>query len=612
MGRKLKNFPTSRFGKRLLGVFFLLSLPVILAGWIGMHRATEALLDKNHAVLRVASDGAEAQLREFLLSLRTTTELVAQKEEIRAMLKLPKENSADPGKLLEALRTIVPEVQEIFCANLEGKVIASSSPYMLGRNESASPEFRRGRDAFYPGDVAFDAKLGRLQWRMSAPIPDPQNGQVLGVLVLDVDPRTLTELTTGRRSLNQGADSQSFRIGNTGETYLVNSNGLLLTESRFASNSVLKLKVETFPVRVWRERHQEIFGDYRDYRGIRVSGVSSEIRHLGWLLVTEIDFSQTFAPVARLRAVLLGISVTVAAIDVFIIRQFAHKIADLLRLTTEADNAWEGGDERGAIVPEERLPDDEIGDFVRTRNIRIKLLIARQKELLQEQERRANAAAELEALSYSMVHDMRAPLRTIVGFADLIEDSENPLLETQKDYLARIRQASLRMDNLICDMLKYTSLLRSELPMSAVEVPEILRQVIDSNEVLRTHRANIQVQMQMPAVNGNATLLTQCFSALLDNAVKYGRPGIAPEVAVRAESEDSWVRILVEDNGAGIPKDFQGRLFGIFQKASSAYRGTGIGLALVRVAVECMGGHVGVVSEEGKGSRFWIELEAAH
>jgi signal transduction histidine kinase len=604
----MKVLLRSRFGKRLLGVFFLLSLPVILAGWLGIHKATGVLLEENHAVLRVASDGAEAQLRECLVSLRRMTELLARKDEIRAKLNLPDKNSADLGKLLGSVKISVPEADELFCLNDEGKVIASSSPQMRDKDLSGSAVFRRGRESFYPGDVVLDAGTGKLRWRMSAPIRDPENAQVLGVLTLGITPHVLTDLATGQRSLSQGAETQSFRIGNTGETYIVNSNGYLLTESRFASNAVLKLKVRTLPIRL-AQKHREILGDYRDYRGVIVSGASSIIPDLGWVIVTEIDFRQTFAPIAKFRIALVVVSIVVVLIGVAIIRCFAHEIADLLHLTTEADKALTRGDENGAIVPEEGLPDDEIGDFVRRRNSRIKLLIARQKELVQEQERRAKAAAELEALSYSMVHDMRAPLRAIISFSDLIKQDANPLTETQKDFLARMRLASLRMDQLICDMLKYSSLLHSDVSLSAIEVPQIVRQVIGSHEALRAQSGNIRVHEPIPRVNGNAELLTECFSALLDNAMKHRRPGIAPKVGVRAEPEDSWVRILVEDNGPGIPKDFQQRLFGIFQKASTAHHGTGIGLALVRVAVERMGGRVGVISEEGKGSRFWIELK---
>jgi signal transduction histidine kinase len=95
---------------------------------------------------------------------------------------------------------------------------------------------------------------------------------------------------------------------------------------------------------------------------------------------------------------------------------------------------------------------------------------------------------------------------------------------------------------------------------------------------------------------------------MLDNAVRFVKPGQRPKVNVRAEQGNGVARIFVEDEGIGIPQHLQDRLFGIFQRGSNDQDGTGIGLAMVRIAATRMGGHVGVISDEGKGSQFWIEL----
>jgi signal transduction histidine kinase len=104
--------------------------------------------------------------------------------------------------------------------------------------------------------------------------------------------------------------------------------------------------------------------------------------------------------------------------------------------------------------------------------------------------------------------------------------------------------------------------------------------------------------------------LTQCFSNLLDNAVNFVAPGTIPYIRVRAEEKESRVRLWVEDNGIGLPRDAHARLFEIFQRFHSedAFPGTGMGLAIVRKAVQRLGGEVGVESELGRGSRFWVEL----
>jgi signal transduction histidine kinase len=125
-------------------------------------------------------------------------------------------------------------------------------------------------------------------------------------------------------------------------------------------------------------------------------------------------------------------------------------------------------------------------------------------------------------------------------------------------------------------------------------------------------RAGIRIDGPLKTVRGHEAYLTQCVTNLLDNAVKFVPAGRKPAVRIWSESIDGQVRLWIEDNGIGIAKEAQERVFGIFQRvhAESTYPGTGIGLAIVRRAVERMGGAVGVESEPGHGSRFWVRLPA--
>jgi signal transduction histidine kinase len=110
---------------------------------------------------------------------------------------------------------------------------------------------------------------------------------------------------------------------------------------------------------------------------------------------------------------------------------------------------------------------------------------------------------------------------------------------------------------------------------------------------------------------GNPALLTQCFSNLLNNALKFVPPGRTPAIRIFAQDLGRHVRIWVQDNGIGIEKEHQAKIFLMFHRLSHAYEGTGIGLALVKKAVERMHGEVGVESQPGQGSRFWFELDKA-
>ncbi|MEW6158282.1 MAG: PAS domain S-box protein, partial [Verrucomicrobiota bacterium] len=221
---------------------------------------------------------------------------------------------------------------------------------------------------------------------------------------------------------------------------------------------------------------------------------------------------------------------------------------------------------------------------------------------------------ELQQVSYAITHDMRAPLRAMAAFAQLLlEQFSDPKASPEaQDYCRRILTAARRLDKLIQDALSYSKAVLQELPMEPVDLSKLVRGIIETYPNFHAEHADIDLCNDLPVVLGNESLLTQCFSNLLGNAVKFVAPGVKPRVKVCAEScADGFIRIWVSDNGIGIPPHARPRLFGMFQKLDNEYEGTGIGLAIVRKVVERMGGRVGVESETGQGSRFWVELRRA-
>jgi PAS domain S-box-containing protein len=216
---------------------------------------------------------------------------------------------------------------------------------------------------------------------------------------------------------------------------------------------------------------------------------------------------------------------------------------------------------------------------------------------------------DLEHFSHTITHDMRAPLRALQGFASMMTEAcAECRVQEPKEFLRRISVSGARMDALITDALSYSRAVRQELPLTLVDVGALLRGMLDSYPELQPSKATIAIEGEIPLVVGNEAGLTQCFSNLLGNAVKFVKPGQRPEVRIRAEPREGWVRIWVEDNGIGIPALMVPRVFDMFARGHTKYEGTGIGLALVRKVTERMGGNVGVESEDGKGSRFWLDL----
>jgi signal transduction histidine kinase len=221
---------------------------------------------------------------------------------------------------------------------------------------------------------------------------------------------------------------------------------------------------------------------------------------------------------------------------------------------------------------------------------------------------------ELEAFSYSVSHDMRAPVRAMSRYAEvLLADAGQKLEVCEKQYLERIVANSKRLDALIQDALTYSRVCQAELELQPVEIAPLIAGIIEQYPALHPDKADIVCKTPLLPVRGHDASLTQVLSNLLGNAVKFVEPGTHPRVVIWTEPVNSEVRICVRDNGIGVAAEDQQRIFGMFARIHSEklYEGTGIGLAIVRKAAERMGGIAGVESEPGNGSTFWIQLKSA-
>lgn len=224
------------------------------------------------------------------------------------------------------------------------------------------------------------------------------------------------------------------------------------------------------------------------------------------------------------------------------------------------------------------------------------------------------AVAQMEEFSYSVSHDLRSPVRAMCGFAEaILQDHSSELGGEAQQLLARILRNGARMDRLIQDLLTYSRISRREISFEPVSLDKLLREVVQQYPDLRPDRADIEVQGPLPDVIAHEPSLTQVVSNLLSNAVKFVSPQARPRVRVGFERKTSQVRLWVQDNGIGIKPEYQSRLFAMFERVhpDRNYEGTGIGLAIVRKAVERMNGMVGVESDGVSGSRFWFELPVA-
>ncbi|MBD1863195.1 MULTISPECIES: PAS domain S-box protein [Trichocoleus] len=220
----------------------------------------------------------------------------------------------------------------------------------------------------------------------------------------------------------------------------------------------------------------------------------------------------------------------------------------------------------------------------------------------------------LETFSYSVSHDLRAPLRSMQGLSQaLLEDYGDRLDAIGQRYAQEISASAQQADQLVNDLLDYGRLSRAEIIVQPLNLTELVTTVVEKTEAeWQARPAMVTVDHPLPEVMGHRLTLIQALLNLLNNAVKFVPPDRQPQIHIWAELRSGWVRLWIEDNGIGIAPQYHERIFQAFERLHTrqAYPGTGVGLAIVRKGAERMRGRVGVESALGQGSRFWLELQA--
>jgi len=232
------------------------------------------------------------------------------------------------------------------------------------------------------------------------------------------------------------------------------------------------------------------------------------------------------------------------------------------------------------------------------------------KELRQQAERLAATNRELEAFTYTVSHDLRAPLRHIRGFTEILgEEAGAGLTPQAKGHLAKISKAAGRMDALIDDLLNLSRVSRAEIRLSRVKTGRLVREVIQELQQDTEGRKIVWQIDPLPDVEADPGLLKQVWANLLSNAVKYTGQRAEARIEIGAREDGDLQEFRVRDNGAGFDMQYAGKLFGIFERLHrEEFEGTGVGLANVRRIVDRHGGETWAEGEVGVGATFYFTL----
>lgn len=244
------------------------------------------------------------------------------------------------------------------------------------------------------------------------------------------------------------------------------------------------------------------------------------------------------------------------------------------------------------------------------RNAIVGIVLRKAEELASLAAELQRSNKELEAFSYSVSHDLRAPFRHIVGFAQLLSERETTLDAKSKHYLQTISDSALAAGRLVDDLLNFSQLGRASITHKNVDMNKLVAEVVRSVMLSNEGRVIDWSIEKLPAAWGDATLLRQVWFNLIDNAVKYTRPRERAEISVTGSSAGGVTVFTVKDNGVGFDMTYAGKLFGVFQRLQRAedFEGTGIGLALVRRIVDRHNGSITATGELNRGACFVFAL----
>jgi len=485
----------------------------------------------------------------------------------------------------------------------KGIILASSDEIQEGKYYANQRFFAEGKTHTYTQGVFYSIPLQQTTMMVSTPINDRRE-MLVAVLAGRLDLRGLSTIMSAQSGLSRSE-----------KTYLVNKSNFFVTEPYSGEGYALKKTVRTEGVQAGLSGNDGV-AFYNDYRNIPVIGAYKWLPEYNMCLITEVDQSEAFAPINSMAMTMLSIisilALIVLAAGFFLARTITQPLA---RLVAGAAEIGRHGHLDFKVGTEDK---DEIGELSRAFD-RMATELKMTTVSIDELERRIHertaqleaANRELEAFSYSVSHDLRAPLRAIDGYTRiLLEDYQQLLDDEGKRICSVISEGAHKMSDLIDDLLTFSRLGRSALNPSSIDMEAMVNAVfLELTTAQSRKRIDFQVDPLPPAM-GDPALLRQVWVNLLSNSVKFSRKKKRAVIRVRGEKAENETIYSVQDNGVGFDMQYVHKLFGVFQRLHSVkdFEGNGVGLALVQRVIYRHGGRVRAEGETGNGATFYFTL----
>jgi signal transduction histidine kinase len=543
-------------------IFLAIVLPIILIGASGYHQTyqdlTELTLSRRQSIAALAA----TVLKQRFERLTDIGVSLATRVRFRQLLNEGKWDEAI--QILNSVREDFPFIDRVFLADPDGTLMTDSPalPGVRGKNFSTRDWYQGVRKNWKPYVSDAYTRAAAPQYNViAAAIPVREKEKIIGILVLQVQINDLLEW------------SNLIELDSSAFIYFVDRKGQLATHPKISS-----------------------VGDLVDYSGLSIVKKALGGQTGVETILNSIENEERIASYAPVPGIGWGVIVQEP-----VTTAFARRDENLQRLLLRY----------GLIL----LIGCGLAVLILRAFMGIKRAEQKIQALNQDLEQRAielqATNKELEAFSYSVSHDLRAPLRAIDGFSQaLLEDYGEKFDALGKDYLGRVREASQQMAQLIDDMLNLGRVTRTAITRGPVDLGELADSIVSELQKAEPERRVDFCRTDKLMVNGDERLLRVTLDNLLGNAWKFTGKCPEPKVEFGTVQNNGSAAYFIRDNGAGFDMAYMDKLFGPFQRlhAMTEFKGTGVGLATVQRIVHRHGGRVWAEAQVGKGATFYFTL----
>ncbi|HQO58509.1 MAG TPA: ATP-binding protein [Candidatus Omnitrophota bacterium] len=507
------------------------------------------------------------------------------------------------------------DVQTIGVWDVHGNIIASTNRELVGRKmpiEYIQNVYQYGT---YFAGLEKDPLTGENMLILLEEIRNWQSGNIVGALSLMIKADVLDKVTSAREGL-----------GHSGETYLVDRQYRIITNSRFQKDSILNVRVMTEGTQACFQRRKAPL-IYANYRNADVLGVQKYLPDQNWCLMAEVDANEAFAPIQQFHQRLLLTGLLMLLVTVLLAFWASRIFTRPILALNEASQKVSRGQYNVKLPVKNR---DEIGQLSTNFNFMAKRL-AEVKEELEEKNKTLfkhlavlasqkkelrEVNEELDRFVYTASHDLRAPLRGIASFAAFLEEDYKDRMDAQgREYLDEIRKGAAKMNMLIEDLLLLSRISRIKNPYELTDIQKLVDSVLERLKYdIQKHSAAIQIATVLPTVCCDRIKMTEVFQNLINNAIKFSskKDGAPPRVDIGYRKDGISHCFYVKDHGIGIDPKYHEQIFGMFKRlhTDKEYEGTGAGLSIIKRIIEDHSGRVWVESRAGEGATFFFNIPA--